>query len=295
MKSDWLEAFLVFSETLNFTKAAERLHISQPALHVKIRRLSEFVGRALYQKSGRNLLLTPEGKKVQAFAREQSEQAQGFLELLRNGSTEEEVCLSAGEGTYLYLLGDAISSFITSSSSKLRIRVGNQRAIIEDVISGSAHVGITPLDAQDQDLICRPYTRVGQVLAMRADHPLASKSRITLSSLQGEALIVPPENAPHRILINRLLMDLQVDWRVSVEVTGWELMLKFVKQGLGMAIVNEYCSIPPGLVAKPLREFPSIQFHLIKRRHAATKPAVNELEKMLLQFKDAWRHDGKQL
>ncbi|MBU6951758.1 LysR family transcriptional regulator [Hahella sp. HN01] len=52
MKSDWIESFLVFSECMNFTHAAERLHISQPALHVKIKKLSEQLQTPLYRKSG---------------------------------------------------------------------------------------------------------------------------------------------------------------------------------------------------------------------------------------------------
>lgn len=289
MRSDWLEAFLVFSDTLNFTRAAEELHISQPALHVKISKLSEHVGKPLYQKSGRNLLLTAEGQQLQAFARDQSEQTASFLQTLRNGSVAQEVCLSAGEGTFLYLLGDAISAFMSRSSHKLKIRTGNQGEIVESVLSGEAHIGIAPMESGREGLICRPYSKVGQVLVMPATHPLASKRKVGLRSLQGERLVVPSESKPHRILINRLLMDLQVDWKVSVEADSWELMLKFVKHGMGIAIVNEYCEIPDELVAKPLSEFPAIQFHLIKRRHASNRPAVTELETILFELKDRWK------
>lgn len=294
MRSDWLEAFLVFSDTLNFTRAAEELHISQPALHVKISKLSEYVGKPLYHKSGRNLLLTAEGQKLQAFARDQSEQTVGFLQTLRNGSAEQEVCLSAGEGTFLYLLGDAISAFMSRSSNKLKIRTGDQNNVVEDVLSGEAHIGITPLDSGNGGLILRPYSKVGQMLVMPATHPLASKRKVGLTSLKGERLIVPSENRPHRTLINRLLMDLQVDWKVSVEVDSWELMLNFVKHGMGLAIVNEYCGIPNGLIAKPLPEFPAIQFQLIKRRHASDRLAVSELETVLFEFKDHWKNERKQ-
>ncbi|MEZ5510507.1 MAG: LysR family transcriptional regulator [Gammaproteobacteria bacterium] len=293
MRSDWLESFLVFSDTLNFTRAAEALHISQPALHVKISKLSEYVGKPLYHKSGRNLLLTAEGQQLQAFARDQSEQAASFLQILRNGSAVQDVCLSAGEGTFLYLLGDAISAFMSRSSHKLRIRTGTQSDVVKDVLSGEAHVGITPLDSVNESLACRPYSEVGQMLVMPAAHPLASKRKVGLKSLNGERLIVPSENRPHRILINRLLMDLKVDWNVSVEVDSWELMLNFVKHGMGLAIVNEYCQIPDELVAKPLPEFPVIQFQLIKRRHASDRWAVNELEAALIEHKDHWKNERK--
>ncbi len=291
MKSDWLEAFLVFSDTLNFTRAAEYLHISQPALHVKISKLGGYIGKPLYQKAGRNLVLTMEGQQLQAFARDQIEQAQSFLQVLRNGRVDQDVCLSAGEGTFLYLLGDAVSTYMSRTASKLRIKTGNQKNIVEDVLSGEAQIGIAPMDAEHESLSCIPYTRVGQVLVMPSSHPLASKRKISLKSLRGERLIVPPENKPHRILINRLLMDKQVDWEVAVEVSGWELMLNFVRQGMGLAIVNEYCNIPDSLIAVPLTEFPAIQFQLIKRQQAGKRAAVDELENVLLEYKDAWRYE----
>ena len=61
---DALYAFTVFSETRNFTRAAETLHISQPALHVKIKKLSEELGVPIYTKSGRELVLTSYGKAL---------------------------------------------------------------------------------------------------------------------------------------------------------------------------------------------------------------------------------------
>ena len=61
MRLDWLQAFLTFSQSMNFTRAAEALHISQPALYVKIGKLAKWLGHPLYRKEGRNLILTPVG------------------------------------------------------------------------------------------------------------------------------------------------------------------------------------------------------------------------------------------
>ena len=56
VSADALASFAVFADHLNFTRAAEELHISQPALHVKVRKLSESLGRPLYRRAGRRLL-----------------------------------------------------------------------------------------------------------------------------------------------------------------------------------------------------------------------------------------------
>lgn len=128
------------------------LHISQPALHVKIGKLSEYIGKPLYEKSGRNLILTPEGLQLQAFARDQLEQTQGFLQVLREGASKQEVSLSAGEGTLLYLLGNPLSAFMNESTVKLNIITGDHNQILKNVLSGEANIGVAPMESGHTDL-----------------------------------------------------------------------------------------------------------------------------------------------
>lgn len=95
MRADWLQAFLTFSQTMNFTRAAAELNISQPALHVKAGKLAEWAGQPLYRKVGRNLVLTPAGEMVAAFAREERERLQAFTGELRAGESSRPVVLCA--------------------------------------------------------------------------------------------------------------------------------------------------------------------------------------------------------
>ena len=80
MNYDALQAFGVFAEELNFTHAARLLHISQPALHVKIQKLGDELGLTLYRKEGRNLYLTKDGTTVASFARERHRAPQRFMQ-----------------------------------------------------------------------------------------------------------------------------------------------------------------------------------------------------------------------
>ena len=70
MNYEHLRSFVVFAARANFTHAARELHLSQPALHVQIRKLTEAVGRPLYVRSGRGLRLTRDGERLAAFGRE---------------------------------------------------------------------------------------------------------------------------------------------------------------------------------------------------------------------------------
>jgi DNA-binding transcriptional LysR family regulator len=70
LEADRLRAFAAFAEHLNFTTAAAQLRISQPALHVKIRKLGAALGVELYERHGRGLVLTEAGQRLAEFARD---------------------------------------------------------------------------------------------------------------------------------------------------------------------------------------------------------------------------------
>src|SRR6266540_7263669 len=104
---DDLEAFAVFAEHRNFTHAARELHVSQPALHVRIRKLERALGQSLYVRQGRLLLLTPDGESLAAFANETRRRAADFLSSVGT-SQRRPIVLAAGSGAYRYLLGDVV-------------------------------------------------------------------------------------------------------------------------------------------------------------------------------------------
>ena len=70
LKLEWLEAFAAFAEHESFTRAARALHLSQPALHVQVKKLSEALSVTLYRREGQRLVLTADGLRVAALARE---------------------------------------------------------------------------------------------------------------------------------------------------------------------------------------------------------------------------------
>jgi DNA-binding transcriptional LysR family regulator len=269
LSSDGLEAFIAFAERLNFTHAAADLHISQPALHVKIGKLAESVGAPLYRRIGRRLELTAQGVAVLAFARESRERDRLLVETVRTGASHPPITLAAGEGAYLYLLGAAIRAFARRSKSRLTLLQRDQSGTIAAVRSGEAHVGVAILDGAVDGIDQQRIGRWPQVLVMPARHALARKRSLKLADLDGVALVVPPEGRPQRATLQQAFNSASVPWRVAVEATGWALMLHFVEIGVGLAVVNGCCRIPRGLVARPLAELPQVEYHVLARAGAA--------------------------
>jgi len=280
--SDQLRSFIVFAETRNFTRAAERLAISQPSLHVKIRKLAESLDVALYRRVGRNLELTPEGERLLGFARDSSERSTRFEAELHGRRAEQPVVLAAGEGAYLYLLGGAIQRFVGKRGKpSLRLLVRDRDAALEAVRRGEAHLGVTALDERPLDLWTQKLVEVQMVAVVPARHRLARRRTLRLADLDGERWIVPPAGRPHRATLSRALDAAGIRWEPVVETSGWELMLHFARLGIGVAIVNSCCTIPRGLVAKSLPELPGIPYYLVQRERAVS-PGVDELRDTFL-------------
>lgn len=272
MKLQWLRSFVVFVEELNFTRAAARLHLSQPALHTQVRLLSEHLGVPLYRSVGRALVLTDEGERCAAFARDTVQRQQAFEQELAGGPVPS-LTLVAGAGAYLYLLGEGIERYLAADGTRLALMVGNRDHALDAIRSGRADVGITVLDAAPADLQSVVLAVVGHALAVPEDDALADRERLGHKDLRDQQLIVPPSGAPQRVMLDAVLGASGIDWRVAVEATGWELVLKLVSLGVGNAVVNDCVTAPPGVRLVPIRGFSPIRYRMVWR---AEREAISE-------------------
>ncbi len=290
---DAVRAFVAFAEELNFTKAAVRLHISQPALYAKVHKLSDSLVQPLYERVGRNLRLTEAGKAVARLGREISDLSEKFLQELSMGENRRPVVLAAGEGAYLYLLGGPIRAFAAKSRTPVRLLTRDASGTLEAVRSGVAHLGVAVLDVLPNDLEAHLLVKVPEILAVPRGHPLSRLDAVKLRDLRGARLIVPPEDRPHRLAIERALQSMGVQWDVALEATGWELMLRFVQMKLGMAIVNGCCHLPSGVVGVRIIGLPETRYYVVNRKNAVAKGGPHELLKRLLEETRAYEKGGR--
>jgi len=286
---DWLQALISFAADENLSRAAGRLHLSQPAVHAQLKKLGSAFDVALYRRVGRGLQLTPEGIEVLAFARDLEERTRELGARLHK-LEHERLTLAAGEGAIMYVLGEGLRSFVKTSAARVEVTVLEAGQTVEAVKSGLAHVGVAVLDRPPAGLDVTPLTVVEQVLAMPRTHRLASRRRIALTDLAGERLVVPPEGRPQRIMLEEAFRARGISPEIGVVARGWGLTLKLVELGLGMAIVNACCRIPRGLVARPLRELGAVTYVALTRRRPRESAAV--LVQSLVRHGDTWRRSA---
>ncbi len=281
MNYDWLFAFTVFAEHRSFTHAARQLHISQPALHVQIRKLAEAVGRPLYRREGRARALTPEGLRLAAFGREVAERGRAVLEELRGEPPSGPVVLASGQGAFLYLLGPAIRRF-PKDRWPLRLVAMSGPEAIAAVREARAHLCVVAVERPPADLDATRLVSIGQHVVVPRRHRLARRRSLRPADLAGEPLVVPPEGSPHRAMLQALLRAAGVDPVVAVEATGWELALQFARYGVGLAVVNDFCPAPPGMLAIPLQGAPAITYYAIVRT-GLPSPGTEALRRLIVE------------
>jgi DNA-binding transcriptional LysR family regulator len=256
VSTDALTAFAVFADHLNFTRAAEVLHISQPALHVKVTKLAATVGRPLYERHGRTLALTAEGEAVARFARDLDRRMAAFLDEVRGAAVRRPLTLAAGEGAYLYLLGDVIRTY-----RPLRLINRDSTRMLAAVRTGRADLGVGVLETLPEDLTTVPLASYPQTLVMPTAHPLAEHPALTVRDLAGVSLVLPPANRPHRRTVERALRAEEVPWELAIEAEGWPLTLHFVTLGVGLSIVNGCVHPPAGFTSREITDLPRIPYY----------------------------------
>lgn len=282
LETSWLRAFAAFADTRNFTHAARALGLSQPAVFAQVERLSEALGAELYRRTGRTLVLTEAGERTAAFARRALAEQMALVEELRTGRDVGRIVLCAGEGAYLYLLGDAVRSSSRDAHTALELLVRDAAGTLEAVRTGVAQIGVVPLAQKPPRLVAEPLARVGTMVAMPEAHPLARKAKLSLSDLAGERLVVPPPGSALRTALEQALASAGVPWEASVEARGWPLTLHLARLGAGFAIVNDFCRLPSGLVGRPLAGLPSQTYFAVRLSDTPLEGAVGRVWKRVL-------------
>ncbi|MFO7561179.1 MAG: LysR family transcriptional regulator [Enhygromyxa sp.] len=256
-----LEAFAVFAEHLNLTRAARELGLSQPALHTRLRRLAELIGAPLYRREGRGLALTEAGVRTLRFAREIRARLADFAEQQRAEQERAPICLAAGEGALLYLLGPALRRF--ARKHPLRVLVRDAEGTLEAIAAGLVHLGVAAFDQPPSEFESELVAEVGFGLAVPHDDPLVGRARVSWADLRGRAMIVPPAGRPHRQALDARLPE---DVELAVEISGWPLTLQLVALGVGVAIVNDSCRPPRGVTMLRFEGLGTRRYYVLRDR-----------------------------
>jgi DNA-binding transcriptional LysR family regulator len=234
-----LETFLAVVEERGFSRAANRLHRTQPAISHTIRRLEEEVGEPLFERTSREGTLTAAGELLREYAERLLRlrgEATAALEELRS-LERGRLHLAANEYTCLYLL-PVLDEFRRLCP---HISVLVQRALAsripDQLLDRSVELGMMTFQPQDPQLRAIGVYTDSVIFIVNPRHPLARQKKVGLHQLGAESFIAHNVLSPLRRRVIDLFEKHKTPLNMNVELPSLEAIKRFVAMGNGVALV----------------------------------------------------------
>jgi DNA-binding transcriptional LysR family regulator len=246
MELDQLRGFLAVARMGSFTRAAEELFLTQPALSLRIKALEKGLGEPLFERQGRRLLLTPAGRIL-------LRQSERILDLVGQttaeidalgGLTGGRLVVGTNDSNCLYVLPDLVARFRGSYPGvDLHLTNCHSTRVASLVAEGEVDFGLVTLPIADPRLEPRRLFRREDVLVCAPGHALCSMSPITPQELVEHPLLLLDRGSNSRVLLDRVFEEAGLVPRVVMELGSFEVIKRYVEIGLGVSVV-------PGLAAE---------------------------------------------
>ncbi|MDG1193704.1 MAG: LysR family transcriptional regulator, partial [Arenicellales bacterium] len=215
---------------------------------LQIQALERELGTTLFERRGPNIRLTTQGETLLdlAFPLVHGVDTIGDSFAGEIGNLNQgEVNIAAGESTILYLLPEPLKKF-KKSFPKVKIKLHNVtgRDGMKMLRAGDADFAVGPPTlGASEDLDYVPVVDFKTVLITPRGHPLAKKTsrNIKLEDIEPFGLILPPRNLATWQMVKTVFNEHSVNYSVTLEAGGWEVIKKYVELGLGISIVTSIC------------------------------------------------------
>jgi DNA-binding transcriptional LysR family regulator len=238
-----LHVFLTVATEKSFSRAAERLLRTQPAVSLALQRLEQELGEKLIDRSGKDLILTDAGRAVLDYARRfeslQQELENSLAELRDNSAGR--LAIGANESTTLYLLRHIERYRELYPKIKVQVRRSLSSKIPNELLDGNLELGVISYDPGDERLKSKVIYTDALALIVSPRHRLAHRRTISISELGSETFIAHNVLSPYREVVLREFQAHKVPLRMEVEMPTIESIRKMVQNNNGVAFLPRMC------------------------------------------------------
>ena len=240
MEFGQLEILLCIAEERSFSRAAEKLLRTQPALSIAIKRLEEELGEPLFDRSSRNGTLTEAGRILHSYAqrlinlRQEAREAVGELREMYRG----RLIIGANESTSYYLLPQLLLEYRGQYPLiKIEVHRHVSEKIPREVLERKLDFGFLSFDPLQAGLQSIEVNRDELVLVVPPGHELAGREQVLVRELAAYQFVAHNARTPARDRIFELFRQHQTPLNICVELSTLETIKDFVQLGVGIAII----------------------------------------------------------
>ena len=235
-----LQIFDAVMRRQSFTRAADVLHLTQPAVSMQMRQLEEQVGVPLFDQVGKQIQPTDAGRELHRHAiiiaakmQDLSAAMEEFSDL-RRGELDLVVASTAN-----YFAPKLIAAFCRQHAKvQVRLQVSNQERILDMLTTSNKDLAIMGQPPKDAELIAQAFLDNPLVVIAAPTHPLAAKNRIALKHLERETFITREPGSGTRKAAERHFSRYGVEFHSVMEMSSNEAIKQAVEAGLGLGILS---------------------------------------------------------
>ncbi|MBP8194225.1 MAG: LysR family transcriptional regulator [Azonexus sp.] len=236
-----LETFATVARLGSFSRAAEALHLTQPAVSIQIRQITESVGLPLFEQSGREIRLTAAGQELLRTARElddswnRFESAVDALKGLKKGRLRVALVTTAK-----YFLPRMLGAFCQRYPDiEIELEVANRARIIERLRANEDDLYIMSFPPEELDVVATPFLDNPLVVVAPAAYPLPA-GPLSLADLAPHPFLLRETGSGTRKAVDRHLAANGLTLKVKLALGSNEAIRDLVASGMGLAILSRH-------------------------------------------------------
>lgn len=246
MELHQLRYFVAVAETENFTRAAERAHVSQPSLSQQILKLEQEIGHKLFHRLGRKAVLTEAGV---AFL----ERARRILFEVENAAKElgdhpnlgRRITVGAVQTVMPYLMTPFIGQLRESHPNLLVDAQEDFRFnLVRGVVEGDLDLAIVPLPVKDHRLSIESLLIEPLLLVVGKKHPITARSEIGIKDLAEETFVSLGDSSALAAQVRVFFGDQKFQPRIGFRCAQVATLKQFISSGLGISLLPQLARLP---------------------------------------------------
>ncbi len=290
-----LKVFESVARNLSFSRAAEELHLTQPAVSIQVKKLEDHAGLPLFEQLGKKIHLTPAGVEMLHSSRliiqqfKEVEEAMTQFKGVSGGKLNVAV-ISAGDYFFQRLL---VEFARCHSGVTLNFGVCNREELLDQLANNVTDLAIMVRPPLDMDTVSEPFAPHPYVIVAPPDHPLASKKRIPVSRLAREPFVVREKGSDTWNSMEEGFRGHLADLNIAMEIKSTETIKQALIAGMGVSFLSAHTvsrELQAGsLAVLDVQGFPlMLHWYVVHRKHKRLPPVAQAFKSFLLNDGAAW-------
>ena len=284
-----LRVFEAVADELSFTRASEKLHLSQPAVSIQVKQLEEGVGLPLFEHMSKRISLTEAGRimyrcsqTIRNVLQDAGEQIDELMGIQR-GRLDVTVATTAS-----YFASRILAGFARHYPQiAVSLDVTNREGLLQQLDGNLCDLVIMGEPPEGMNVVSTPIMENPLVIIATPDHPLAGDRNIAAELLEDQEFVFRESGSGTRAAIIRFLEKKGVSIRITMEMTSNEAIKQTVQAGLGLGIVSRHTvelELKTGqLVELDVEHFPLRRYwYLVRRQDKQLSPVARRFESYVL-------------